>query len=271
MQKRLVVLIDFSENSSNLLQYTEQWSRQIGAKILLVHRNDILIPGLADNDSRNKLLTFTTEKALDTLKKLRDSTIEPATDVSYHVSELPWPLLFKEISSPKYDDLIISGLKGKGLLERIFIGSTSVDLIEHTNTILAAIPSGIHEFYPRKVSVAVSGKHPFNVLAFNNLLAFFNGIEKINFFHWIEPGEEDQNISKQLNDLVNLFSDRFDCTSRIFEGSASSSNIQTVIQNKEEEFVVLQRGTRFVTDHLFRNFMTNELVYEGLTPMVVLP
>lgn len=54
---------------------------------------------------------------------------------------------------------------------------------------------------------------------------------------------------------------------RIYEGS----NIKDVINSKVDELLVVQKGSRLFSDHLFRKFMINELVYEGQTPMIVLP
>lgn len=35
--------------------------------------------------------------------------------------------------------------------------------------------------------------------------------------------------------------------------------------------LVVQKGSRLLTDQLFRQFLINELVYEGQTPLIVLP
>ena len=44
-----------------------------------------------------------------------------------------------------------------------------------------------------------------------------------------------------------------------------------VINNKIDEMLIVQKGSRLLTDQLFRRFLINELVYEGQTPLIVLP
>ncbi|NHW58665.1 universal stress protein, partial [Escherichia coli] len=57
----------------------------------------------------------------------------------------------------------------------------------------------------------------------------------------------------------------------IYESNVPSEGIKKVINNNETEILVLQKGNRFVTDHIFRKFLVNELVYVGDIPLVVLP
>ena len=78
-------------------------------------------------------------------------------------------------------------------------------------------------------------------------------------------------VKKYLTDLTLFFADRFDTTFAIYEGSNPFSDIKKVINNKIDEILIVQKGSRLLTDQLFRKFLINELVYEGQTPLIILP
>src|SRR5690606_10811382 len=104
---------------------------------------------------------------------------------------------------------------------------------------------------------------------------FFNFIDSqntsITFFYLAKPKEKTKNIAKQLSDLTLLFADRFDTNFEIYEGSNPFEDIKILINNKIDEILIVQKGSRFLNDQLFRRFLINELVYEGQTPLIVLP
>jgi len=76
---------------------------------------------------------------------------------------------------------------------------------------------------------------------------------------------------KNLRELCAMFVDRFNTDFAIYEGNNPFEDIKKVINNKIDELLIVQKGSRLLTDQLFRRFLINELVYEGQTPMIVLP
>ena len=134
------------------------------------------------------------------------------------------------------------------------------------------MPKEIATFSHNRIFVAVSGKYPLNLLALNN---FFNFIDSqntsITFFSLTKPNEKTKDIEKYLADLTLLFADRFDTTFTIYEGNNPFADIKKVINNKIDEILIVQKGSRLLTDQLFRKFLINELIYEGQTPLIILP
>jgi hypothetical protein len=160
------------------------------------------------------------------------------------------------------------GLKGTSLLKKMFIGSTAVQILDSTNEIVAAIPKDLKSFTPEKIFVAISEKHPFNAAAFNNLLEWRGPAPgQVAFFYLGKSGEDNSLIEKQLRDLAKLFSAEM----ALYEGGNAFADIKKVINNREKELLVVQKGSRLLTDRLFRKFLINELVHEGETPLIVLP
>lgn len=148
----------------------------------------------------------------------------------------------------------------------------ALDIIEHSNEITVAIPKHINRFSHNRLMVAVSGKHAFNVLAFTNFLQFLdNGKTSIQFFYLAQPGEEVEQVKNQLKTLTDLFAAKFSTDFKVYEGDDPFEDIRKVINNKVDEILLVQKGSRLLSDQLFRKFLINELVYEGETPLIVLP
>lgn len=272
MKKRFILLIDFSEYSGNLIKYAYDWSKQANAELLLVHQTIVLAPALTDNESRESIAQYTNEEALQKLRSLAKELIPPRENVSYLVTESNLQFTLTKLLEEHFENLIFVGLKGTGLLKKIFFGSVGLQVIDNTKNIVVAMPKEIAVFSHERIFVGVTDKHPLNILELNNFLKFIDKENTtITFFYLSKPFEKTKGIEKQLRDLSAMYSDRFVTGYAIYEGNNPSADIQKVINNKIDELLVVQKGSRLLTDQFFRKFLINELVYEGQTPLIVLP
>jgi len=71
--------------------------------------------------------------------------------------------------------------------------------------------------------------------------------------------------------LTKHFSTRAQTQAIIYQSQNPSDDIKKVLNNKTKEILVVQRGSRLLSDRVSRKFMINELVYEGQTPLIILP
>lgn len=272
MKKRFIILIDFSTYSQNLLAYAYDWSKQINAELLCVHETFTLSSALTDNSSRNLISQNANSAALENLKELISSTLPAMTKVSYFVSETPLQLTLRRLLKEPFHNLIFVGLKGTGFLKKIFIGSEAIKIIENTENIVVAVPKDLSKFSHEKIYVAVAEKNPLNILELNYFFSFIdNSKTSITFFSLAKTNENTQKIEKQLKGLTQLFSEKLLTTYAIYQESRPFTDIKKVINNKIDEILIVQKGSRLLTDILFRKLLINELVYEGQTPLIVLP
>jgi nucleotide-binding universal stress UspA family protein len=272
MKKRFIILVDFSEYSSNLIKYACDWCKQIDADLLLVHQSIILAPALTDNESRQMIVQHTNARALKKLKSLAKELIPPDVNVSFFVSEGHLQAVLTRLLAEPFDNLILTGLKGTGLIKKLFLGSVALQVIEKTKNITGGIPKEIDSFSHEKIFVALTEKHPVNIVELNKFLSFINSENTtITFFHLAKPMEKTQGIENLLRELSAKFADRFKADFAIYEGNNPFEDIKKVINNREEEMLIVQKGSRLLTDQLFRRFLINDLVYEGQTPLIVLP
>lgn len=272
MRKRFILLIDFSEYSSNLIKYAYDWSRQTNAQIHLLHKTNVLTPAFTDNESRQQIIKNTNDAALDRLQKLARSIVPSPYHVSYSVSENHFQQTLPKLLAEPFEDIVITGVKGTGMLKKIFIGSVALQLIDQTNNSIAAIPKEIDSFSHEKIFIGVNENNPLNILELNNFLKFIDKKNtNITFFYLAKPNEETTSIKKYLRQLSELFADRFTTNFAIYEGQNRLEDIKKVINNKIDEMLIVQKESRLLTDQFFRRFLINDLVYEGQTPLIVLP
>lgn len=272
MKKRFIVLIDLSEFSGNLIRYASGWALEAGAELHLLHQTFVMAPALSDPASKKNMALFTNQEAMKQLKALASTLVPDTLKISYSVSEHSLQYTLNEMVSTSYEQLIFTGIKGTGFLKKTLIGSKTLDVINITNYCFVAIPKEIAIFSHEKIFVAVSPKHSLNELELNRLLNFMNHRNtSLTFFYLAKPNENTLEIHKQLQEISNRFAVRFITDVKIFKGNSAFEDIKKVINNKVEELLVIQKGSRFITDRMFRTFLVNELVYEGQTPLVILP
>lgn len=272
MNKRFIVLIDFSEYSSNLIKYACDWSQEANAKILLHHQTHPFLPAFAEKEARDYLIRETNDKALEKLKSLADELIPDSIEVAYYVSEIDFHQTLPELLTEPFENLIFIGLKGTGILKKLFLGSEALRIIGNTDNTVVAMPKGIDSFSHEKIFVAVSEKKPLNIEQLDSFLKFMDHQNtSITFFHLAKPNEDTTIIKKQLQRLSETYAERFTTSFAVYEANNRLDGIKGVINNQIDEILIVQKGSRILTDQLFRRFLINELVYEGQTPLIVLP
>lgn len=272
MKKRYIILIDFSPYSANLLRYAYDWSKKADAELVLVHYTFVVTPAFADDASRREIANIANREAYENLKSFAQAILPEKTRVRYFVSERNLELSLSVLLQEPFEHLIFLGIKGTGMLKKIFLGSLAVQVIDNTNNIIVAMPKHIDIFSSDRMHVSVHKNFPLNIIEFNKLLSFTeNYIEKIAFFSLIKPDDDLQATEKYLKELKDLYSDRKVTTYELYQGKNIFQDIKKVINHKEDEFLVVQKGSRLFSDQVLRKFFINELVYRGEIPLIILP
>ncbi|KEY19019.1 universal stress protein [Kaistella antarctica] len=272
MKKRFIILVDFSEYTSNLIRYACDWSKQANADLVLVHETIVIAPSLVDIAIKEKITQQASNAAFQKMKALTDEFIPASIEVSFVISENHIQTTLNNLLAEPFENFIFTGLSGTGLLKQLLIGSMALQIIENVNDIVIAMPKDLYTFSHEKIFVAVTEQHPLNILELNKILNIMDKAETcITFFYLAKPNEKTEGIEKLLTDLANLFADRYQTKTAIYKGRKRIEDIKKVINNKEEELLIVQKGSRLLTDQFFRKFLINELVYEGQTPLIVLP
>lgn len=272
MKNRFIVLIDFSAYSEYLLRFAYEWSKRINADLILVHSTEVLLPVLAPHESKISLTAKANLNALEKLKKYAEAILPEGTSAKPLASEKPLVPLLRQLLQEHYNNLVFLGIKGTGFLKKTFIGTQAVKVVDGIDNLIVAVPQSASCCSPEAIHVAVLKNYPLNIFEFNKFLKFTGkNIKKITFFSFIMNDDDRSSAKKYLNELVELYSDKHDSSYELYQGDASLPGLKDLILEKQNEFIVVQRGSRVLLDQVFRKFLINELVYEGRTPLIILP
>lgn len=267
-RNRIILLIDFSKYAENLTEFAFNISEIINAKVVFVHQISGIAPAMADQESRDEIIKTEKEEAYSKLEKLAKGRVY--SDDSFHVSPKPILSILKELSSEFYFDWVMAGLKGTGALKRLFIGSTTISIIDESDLLTMAISARSPIAVPGKLMVGIHPKYPLNKQQFNIVLSSLKDrIKHLEFFTVLKEDEDDAKAKQHLSKIQSEY-ESYHPGIQLFQGDNALSLLEERMEITEDSFLVLQQGARLITDRLFRKFTINELVYTGETPLIVL-
>lgn len=146
---RLLVPIDFSDESKKALQYAGAFARHFDASITLLHVVEPVICsadygyGPVTNCLPNQALLRKARARLNVMaQRLTGSASKPATVVCSGVADVEIPRLAKDLEA----DLILLGTRGQSGSERTPPGSTAEKVVRHAPCPVFVVRKKEHEF-----------------------------------------------------------------------------------------------------------------------------
>jgi hypothetical protein len=271
MQKKTkwIVLIDFSDYSEVLIKFTERMCNLLELDIVFIHQVYGMAPALTDFETKLEIIEAEKLNALNKLKSITSNTL--FKNAKYIVSNKNLMSLINEQTHKNGINVVITGLKGTGVLKQLFIGSTTTQIVNELDTLTIAIPLQKEIFIPEKLIIAAHYKYPVNKLALEQVLSIFNAKISVLEFITVITNEDNINESKKyLSGLSEYFSS-FKVETIIYQGDNVFDEIKNHMSDNKHSFLITQQGSRTLKDAIFRKFMINELVYHGEIPLIILP
>ena len=272
MKSRFIVLIDFSPNSEQLLRFAHDWSKRVGAELLAFHNTIALSPLMTPYETKTTLIDRANYEARERLVKFTENVLPPATSIQHLVSEENMVAVLRELLKKPFSHLVFLGIKGTGLLKKIFIGSQAVNVINGIDNLIVAMPQHAPCFAPDAIHVAVQKTYPLNLVELNEIIRLNGeGGSKIIFFSVVTSEDDREATERYLKALTQLYSDKKETAYELYLGDNAWRDLKKIIKQKQKEFIVVQRGSRMFLDQITRKFLINDLVYEGHTPLIIMP
>lgn len=274
MDTRFIVLTDLTEHSDNLIRYASDWSRKLGdTDMLLLHKIDFYISGRVEESKREDLISRALSEATD---HLRDyfNTLMPGypEQVRFKATMYSLPEVLKSLPCEGCSQLVFTGLKGTGLLKKILFGSHALDVINHTPHMVAAIPTDIDRFNPERIIVALEKENQSNISALDSLLALLGPVQPEICFFLVSGTAGEEEEAKRLGEHIEKkIGNRYQVRLRHFPEGEFLEEIGKIKERRTGELLVIQRNTGQDFNGLFRQAALNDLIYEGQTPLIVLP
>jgi len=265
---RIIVLVDLTEYSVNLIDFALSFSECIDAKLVFVHQILGMVPAIADLESREEIIRVETLNAYSKLRKLTEGKVY--TKDSFNISQNSILSTLNELKDDNYTDWVFAGLKGTGLLKRLFIGSTTLSIINESDLLTVAVPTDSPLLIPKKLIVGVTYKYSLNKPQLNILLsALKEKIISVEFFTLLQEGDNEEKELEHLTELQKEF-EAYNSSIFLVKGEDKFEDLKKHVVQSEQPFLVLQQGSRSLEDKLFRKFMINEIVFSGHIPLIVL-
>lgn len=278
MRTRLIVLIDFSIYSHALVELGIRWCEIANAQLLLVHQVPGIVPAMTNSESKDEIIKEEKNQALAKLERFATEKVPPSIPVHYHVTAGNLLNSIDELLKQEYNDIILVGIKGTGMFKKILMGSTATEVINEINQLVVAVPDKLcaapHKFcnlIPRKLIVSLSYKFPLNENAFDNFLTTFkSSLTQIEFIS-VHSEEKDEKALRYLESLSQKYGERIPCSYKVFNGNDVFDELKKHVRQDNDTTLVVQKGSRNLTDQFFRKFLINQLVHDGSIPLVILP
>jgi len=272
MKTRLVVLIDFSPSTTVLTEFAKKWNEVLNTEILFIHKLNFPFPGLAIEEERENLIDFEKEKVISELNTIIKNNFPDDKKVTFKILEKGLINSLPKYLGKEYNDILILALKETGVLKKIFLGSTALNIIEQINFTTITIPFDFQHFVPKSLTIALNIKYPLNKFAFNGFLnAVVSFIEEITFVSVITPKDNFKKNHEYLMKLAHEYDPIITSSFELVKGESVVNEIKEFTARNPETKLVVQKGARSISDLLFRKFMLNDLVFDSSIPIIILP
>ncbi|MDO6490623.1 MAG: universal stress protein [Cellulophaga sp.] len=187
--KKIIVPVDFSDQSSYALEVAASLAKTHSAEIIILHMlelNSVMISSEGMPQEQVVFLLKLTEKRLNEfLDKpfLKDITVTPIIKHYKVFSEV------NEVAEDHKADLIVMGSHGVDGLEEIFIGSNTERVVRNANIPVLIIKEQIKDFDVQSI-VYASNFEVEGVKAFHKVKAFADLLKaQVNYVYINTPGD----------------------------------------------------------------------------------
>jgi nucleotide-binding universal stress UspA family protein len=167
--------------------------------------------------------------------------------------------------------LIIMGTKGATGLKRLFVGSNTTDLIEHTPVPLLAIPEKAKYRGMKKILVALNLKHWKGTEPLHLLRRIVRACAStVTILTVVPPGEEGTThkvkVQAELEEMLEMVPSWVEV-----KGRDAVASIQSSVDKGKPDLLVLMPQPKSLWQQLFSTSVTYEFVFKPEIPVLVIP
>ena len=202
MSNTIFVPIDFSAYTAQQLMIAKNWASWLQAELWVVHQMEDPIPTLADKSMRLQLHYENKRAISQEWFKLQDAIFDGNDKVRFEPTSQNLIQFLEENAQNTSENIIIMGLKGKGKLEQIFLGSKVTEVVEKLNHTVIAVPKTELEITPQKLFVIAHPKYPFKLTLLKRFVEKIERlVEEIHFITFVEENDNVLDLENYLNEF----------------------------------------------------------------------
>ena len=278
--KKILVPIDFSDNSVNALDYAVKLARDIRGDLTLFNSYPIDVPMGVEFSSGIYMRTLHAEVKYDRETRLQQ-LVDEYKDVCYRFSDEPIAMSIEVKDGPPTEsilnmaeengfELIIMGTKGATGLEEVLLGSITASVIEESHVPVLAIPEGAQFSGLKKVVYATDfDANDVEVLDSIKEMADVFGAE-VTCLHINTQMELVEEKRQKMNVLkANTYPQASNVRFQILEGRGVESSLQQYIEQNHVDMVAVMPQKRGFISNLFHRSISKKLAYHTQIPLMV--
>lgn len=284
-KRRILVAVDYSEDSIKACQIAFNIAKHINAKVKILHvYNNVTLPlhfPFADlvkdpdeggmNVIRKKMLQFCLE--IDN-KIAKDQW--PSVNYSYSIRE---GFIVEEISAfiQEYKPaLVLMGTQGEHRTDNNIIGSVTADILEVTNVPVLAVPrtSNIHTLDDIKHVVYLISLKDWGFNSFDNLVDFVSYCKdvKITLLHLNFKQKNEEAIKTEMNKIKNILKEKYtDCNIDVAIVNLDNlTSVEKIFDNDDVSMVCVNTRKRNIFGRIFSPSFTRKVLINANKALLVL-
>jgi nucleotide-binding universal stress UspA family protein len=274
----LLVPTDFSEYSERALAYAISLSRILGSDVLLHHNIEHTISSGNNAYLSDKIYQDNRQKAIEQMQNLADKyagfaylrkegTVQIKTALTTQKTE---ESILKLIEDNQVS-MLVMGTKGKGAMERIFLGSTTVDMVELAPCPVLVVPEEA-QFSGWEYVVYAGEFSEADPQAVELVYFLAKELEaKLTYLHISSDEEYILDDVKRLGELESQFTftptqmDFVLLTERSFK-----AGLKEYLSQQSVDILVMYRQQRSFFESLWHSSLTKEMTFHSKIPLLIL-
>ncbi|TXK44842.1 universal stress protein [Pontibacter qinzhouensis] len=291
--KNILVPTDFSAIAHNAFLYALEVAQQQGAQITLVHvfHYPILSPiphqqqvaiAMLEHKMLRKLEGFANDtwqkfsaskKRANTKSGGTSASVKPVTITPVCRFGLTVPEILQVIQEYK-TDFVVMGMRGTGLLEQAFLGSTTLQLIQQSHLPVMAIPADQVFSGLKSIVFAVDlARFPTKQMLrpLQHLLAAFKcQLHVLHVYRSHIQKEEREKAFAALNNVERYF---HNLPYKLFfkEKEDVAEGILQYVATEQADLLVLSPSQHSFLDRLLNKSVTGKVAAQASVPLLALP
>lgn len=270
---KIIVPIDFSDNSIKALEYATALATYIKSDIKLLHvlnpiTYDSIIRGIVSEEIADKR-TVASEELKRIIEDLR--TINKDVNFNYEIVEGETVSEIINCSSENEANLIVMGTHGAGGLKKLFFGSNTASVIEQSICPVIAIPEHYQFRVPKKI-VFPTNYEASDLLIVQQLSKIAEKFKaEINVLHIIDDEDNKNEKLEAIKQFLLTISEKVSYSKisyKLFNSKDIQKGIESVIEQEGADMIALSTHKRNFLKKIIDKSITKELSFHTKIPLI---
>lgn len=277
--KKILVLTDFSDHALHAIDYACNLANNFNTEELIVLNTYEIIPlyDTGDSSSLSIPLQQTDElesqrkNELDKLVASFGQKLNPGTRISAQLSNSNLVDAVNDLCLSKNIELVVMGIKVKGELEQVLLGSHVHRAIEKMEKPVLVVPLNAAITHPDKIILVTNFYESANPGALATLRLYLSKLKaSVVVVHKLLKNENRQQTETHAANLLNSISDFSPVLKIIDDEDQLGDNVNYIATEEKASLVISLHKKRGFFSRLFHRSATKHLAWHSRVPVLVL-